>query len=855
MSSDVEGAPEQTPGYVDEVEALLKTDFFYDPLRAEALYTNFQSLDPDELGARRNIYIGTLRVLATARRDDREQALRGREYFNTPLWNRQWQLTPKRIGAIAFKHRDAVTPLSRHLAMINAAEQSLEEGYAQEGLWDHQIPYLQGIVRGLQRPAEKVTLPKWWTGDEQFYLQGTTVTGPTGIGKTAVMARTAAALGIGQPLPSYDGETPSTSPARLVIIAPSQATIGQLLGKVGKDTFRTLAPDISFGGYYAMEKTDDADATVISIPKFVSDFRDGTLNGKPVDAIFIDEDHHLTEEQFLTALLQNWRGPVIGFSGTPAYNANKDVRHILRNEVFHGEVLDYTGDVLSDLQLFSFLVHPEDVGVGDELKKLSPERKRELRQEAVTQSVKEFLVPLLREGRRGIVFCEPGDESAHAKQMAEALQTIKRADGKYAVAEAIGSFQGGGSSPENEKTIRKLGTGDIDIITTTVMGQEGLDIPEVNFVVIACKTTSGLKLLQIIGRGTRPSDRFDTTILAQFNTFGFGQHQYYGQTLAGLLTDGTIRQGGVVSRKRNASGKRPGKHAVPVEQFSTDIQTMLERINNRNVAETYTGMRKDVISINPSYISLDTILEGVNLSPHHARYQLLRAGYRFEGRMEEIGGQRIFVRYYEPAAATYFTNSPQPPKEGLQIRRLRGMAKSDETYSLDEIAAALHLNKKVALRYMTNEEKEQGPEARRSDNTRGRSWTLEDGEKIITRLENLLTFPAHLITIAATSKLLNVQYNTLRELVIRLRGELGLQDVVRGNRTFPGIPWASLATLQERYGLREGAPIINYDALPTGRENDGKDMIQYARYVQEKLMPKNWLPAKNARKARPQRKD
>lgn len=845
----METLPDRNPNYIDEVEALLQTNFFYDEVRASVLYEEPDAFAEEEIGSRKDLYIQTLRILAGARQDERNAARAKEPSLDSKTWNQDWRLTPKRLGALTLQHRHELVPLSRRLSLINNAEKALEDGYAQLGLYDHQIPYLRGVVENIQRKAAPVILPDWWEGERDIRLPGITVTGPTGIGKSAILARAVMALGIDKPLLSYEGERKIESPAHVLVVEPSQALIRQMLGKTGKDTFRRLAPNVSVGGYFQHEKNTGAKVRFISIPKFISDFRDGYLGETPIDAVFVDEDHHLTEEKFLTALLKNWNGPTFGFSATPTYNHGKDVRNILRYEVKEGDILDYAdGEILSNLQLYNFVVLPEDIGIEHDISGLPAAERRGFRQRALTESARDFLIPLLAEGRKGIIFCEPGDESDHAQRTAELLDGLKLPDGRIVSASAIGTFQGRGDSKENEAIIKDYDDGKIDVITTTLMGQEGLDLDEVNFVCVLGKISSVLKLTQMGGRGTRPSDLFDTTVLAQFNTIGFGQIPNYAKTFAEILNGGIIDQGVVLTRDGNR-GKRQGSRPSASSAFDTTklpehLQRMLARINKKNVQDVYIG-RQEGRPVTDGYLPLESIVEGKSISAREAWSRLYRAGYRFEGRNNRTDGQNSYSYYFEPAAKTYFSQDPQPPEDGILQIKLRPWVDTSEAsptvYTLDDLADAIHVHKKVLIRdYLTPEEIAQGPEVRTSGNRR-RIWPKQDGDRIIERVSKFLEFPPDRLPVVATTKRLNAKYSTVLEYVRQNRTKLGVEDVTRGKQTLPGLPWATVAKLEERYGLREGVEPIDYSRMPTSSTDDD-ERIRYARDIQRRYLHPSWLP-------------
>jgi len=845
----VETVPDSNPQYIDEVEALLRTNFFYDDARTSVLYEEPNAFSEEEIGSRKSIYIQTLRVLAGARQDERLAAAAQDPSMDVKTWNQNWQLTSRKLGALSLQHRQELVPLSRRLSLINNAERALEEGYAHRGLFDHQIPYLQGIVENIQREPAPIILPSWWEGERNLRLPGITVTGPTGIGKSAILARAVTALGVDKPLISFEGERQVKSPAHVLVVEPSQGLIRQMLGRAGKDTFRRLAPDVTVGGYFQHEQTTDANVIFISIPMFIRNFRDGYLRDTPIDTIFVDEDHHLTEEKFLTTLLTHWNGPTFGFSATPTYGHEKDVRNILRYEVKEGEITDYAdGKILSSLQLYNTIVLPEDVGIEHDISALPAAERRALRQHAMSVSARDFLIPLLAEGRKGIIFCEPGEESKHAQDTAALLDGLELPDGRLVKAKAIGTFQGKGDSKENEAIIKEYDEGSIDVITTTLMGQEGLDFDEVNFVCVLGKITSILKLTQMGGRGTRPSNLFDPTVLAQFNTLGFGQNPYYAKTFAEILNGGEIDQGVVITKNRTRKHSDRENSAQPdastIEKFPEHIQRMLERVNHKNVHDVYIG-RQEAGPVTEGYLPLEEIIVGKNITAREAWLRLYRAGYRFEGRSRRSEERNTSEYFFEPTAATYFSADPQPPEDGVLQIKLRGwIDTTDENtvYTLDSLADALRVNKKVLARdLLTDEESAQGPVTRTSDHKR-RVWSKQDGDRIIERLREVLEFPPDRLPVVAATKRLNARYETVLEYVRRCRDELGVVDTTRGNKTLPGLPWSAVAKLEEKYGLRPDAEPIDYGRMPA-TPTDDDERIQYARQIQRLYLHPSWLPS------------
>lgn len=851
--SDREGL--RQPQFIDEAEAMLGCAFFYDEQRSTALYENVNELGSEEFGARREAYLGMLRVLAEARRQERSEQ---GEISDIKEWNRCWgqQLTSQKLGKIVASQYETIYPHSRKLAILNHAERTFEEGFAAEGLFEHQVPYLQQVISALQRGSERVHLPSWWPeNDEVYYTHGVTVTGPTGIGKTAIMARLAKALGAGRPPevvhPEWFGEN---YPVRILGISPTQSAIARLLGDGGNDLFGQLCPEVEVGGMYSYEHIPDADVVFSSKQLFITHFADSKLAGRPVDAIFVDEVHHLTEPILLQSFLKNWFGTTIGFSATPAYSAAKDARHILRHEIKVKDTLEYIGNELSDIEAYTILIHPNDFGLtGKDIEAMDAAELRQTRRNKVNEIARDFVVPLVSEGRKGMIFCEPGARSEHAKDLAALLDGLPLPGGRRLKARALGNFQGTSHSAANRSLLSQYDAGQIDILTTTSMGEEALHLNEVNFVVAACKISSALRTFQIGGRGLARSERFDTCVFANINTLGFGQHPWFTKTFEGVYTgsDG-ITQGGIMPQKRpDSRGNNPKKHTPRKRSqaerihFSDYVQKLLDRVDDKTLAEGFLGSRGQEVPVTPGYIRLEDIIRDAGISRSSAMHQLDRAGYRREIRTQVRENRIKPVRYYEPLAMTYFTDDPLPPKDGVPLKQLQKFAKRTEIITLRDMEAALSLgNRYLFNNYLTAEEKQEAERLRTVGENMPLTWPRARGEEIIERIRKLLVMPAHLALAGVVAARLRARPRTVAVFISRGREALEVEMLFRGKQSFPALPWSSVKQLAERYGA-EDETLFEFDlaALPANKDDKDPQKILYARRLQRQLgTSPDWLP-------------
>jgi superfamily II DNA or RNA helicase len=668
------------PQYLDEVEALVGLPAYDDLERESTLQDNFDSIDPAQLGARVLLYTNALRILATARNEDRQLSVRSDgERFDAHAFNDRWArtLTVKGIANVADLCRAEVRLIGRQLSMRHNIERFLGNEQAWSGLYKHQHPYLESIAKFLQTDSTSVELTDEAGEKVTYFSQGATVVAPSGIGKTVLIAHTIKGLGIGK---SAEGARRGEQPLRSLIVVPSQELVRQFKGEIGDNTFRRFAPDVTVGGYYAEEKDDKADVVVITQYKVIDDFRDGQLNDEVFDIGMLDEAHHLTGPGFLQTFRQHWKGPVIGFTATPDYNPEKDVRTILPYEIYHGDTVSYIKDgALNAGQLLMFRVDPwahrhlipADVDLEN------ADRRREAAEDLLDQSVVDFVIPLLKEGRRGIIFCEYGNWAAHARVLAERLseaeepdgQSIVLPDGKPIRAEAIGNFRrvsrDGSLSPQ---VIQEYNEGDVHVITTTEKGREGLNA-DIDFVIMASSISSLLKLKQIIGRGTRLSERFPTTVYAHF-FIAPNPGDKKTNTLYEAFGLERVEQGVRIAPRSVLANNRK---VIRTSRLPRHLKKMSAPLHLRPIGEAVAA--ENEIEIPEGYMPLDVAVQGSNHTLPGAKRLLSRADFAWVGRSEMVDGERTFIRYYEPAAADFLKYNKKAPLVSAELISITGLAR------------------------------------------------------------------------------------------------------------------------------------------------------------------------------------
>lgn len=886
---------EKSPQFAPFAETLLGTRAFYDDERTKALHEGTLTFTAESAGMRGLMYVRTLRLMA--------QAVRESDYLENP----RRALRPSQLGKFALEHMNEILDIARPLAILNNAERALHEQEALEGLHVHQHPYLHDIIGFLNKPPTRVRMQ---THEEliEAYIQGATVEAPTGIGKTVLIARTLAALGVGKPLENLEHDK---TRVRALIIVPSQDLVQQMTGKVGDDTLRRFAPGIEVGGYYQHEKNPHADAVVITIDQFIEEFKDGMLHGQRFDVCIIDEAHHATSPQFKRALLQHWRGgPILGFTASPQYSPGKDVRDILTHRIFHGEITDFIEsehDILNAAQLFMIRANYDLYLRGELLKEAKGMRPREVDQLVIREAMTEWLEPLIAQGRRGMIFCEPGggEPSRYARLMAEKLSGLTRPDGsplRVAVAGSINKGRSVHRSDSNAGIRRRYREGDLDFIVTVDWGREGLN-EEVDVVGVAGQVTSHLKFLQEIGRGTRLSEDFPITV---YGHVFVPSKKRQAQSLFGVFGLENIEQGqGIIIGKPSGSGRaRPDGDdtRIPIEAFPERIQQIIASMQTKTVAEALFD--HEAVTIIPNgHKEFSLIMRDVPGPPVSIRRYLRDTlGYACVGRYEIRDGKRDFYFYFEEAAEEYL-NQYRGCVARVDLQRLFGdvdvsivdalateckvrpfdwmdkhghfiphYKKADAEkitslfhktppatptdYTSERLAKEANLSRQALLGRLTRTERGLA-RPRRTTTANGKirvldHWNQADAQLIIERMKNMNEAAGNIPVYLVPEKLATSYVKTQRKSLINFADAIGdpteLVQIARGGRPPRCLTWSALEAAEAHFGRRPGTFTIHYEKLPKNFAETRDEAKK--NYAIEVLRLLDSLPSENAKKNR-----
>lgn len=259
-----------------------------------------------------------------------------------------------------------------------------------------------------------------------------------------------------------------------------------------RETFRRIRPDSRLGLYTGTEKIAEADVLFASIQtlgrpqhlqKFASDW---------FDYIVVDEFHHAAASTYRRLLDHFTPKFLLGLTATPERTDGGDLLALCQ------ENLVYRCDVAKGIERgrlcpFHYFGVPDEVDYRN-----IPWRSSRFDEEALTAAVATeararnvFEQYQKRAGKRTLAFC-------CSQRHADFMASYFRAQGLRAVA-----VHSGPGSAARETSLQDLETGQIDVLCAVDMFNEGVDLPQVDTVMMLRPTESSIVWLQQFGRGLR----------------------------------------------------------------------------------------------------------------------------------------------------------------------------------------------------------------------------------------------------------------------------------------------------------------------------------------------------------------
>jgi len=310
-----------------------------------------------------------------------------------------------------------------------------------------------------------------------------------------------------------------------------------------RDVFRRVRPDADMGLYFGKEKSPDADvvfASVQTLSRHLSEFEPDAF-----DYVVVDEFHHAAASSYRNLIEYFTPTFLLGLTATPDRMDGADLLALCGDNLVYdcnlvegirrAELVPFRYQGLKDLVDFEPI--PWRNG------KFDPES---LADAVETIDRAEQSLDAWREygGGPTLGFCV---SITHAEFMATHF-------GRNGV-RAIAVHSGPGSAPRGS-SIEELRNGSVDVIFTVDLFNEGLDVPEIETVLMLRPTDSPIVFLQQLGRGLRKSDGKDFLRVVDF----IGNHRSFLNRPRTLLSLGGRE---FVSQRQAADAARTGDFNLP----------------------------------------------------------------------------------------------------------------------------------------------------------------------------------------------------------------------------------------------------------------------------------------------------
>lgn len=367
------------------------------------------------------------------------------------------------------------------------------------------------------------------------------------------------ATGLGKTwLAAFDSSRPAVR--RTLFVAHREEILRQSL-----EVFRQVRPDAELGIFSGAEKQPDADVVFASIQTLHR--RLGEFEPDAFDYVVVDEFHHAAAETYRRTIDHFRAGFLLGLTATPERMDGADLLALCGdNLVFDCDLVE--GIRRGELSPFRYQ------GLADRTDfEPIPWRNGRFDPEALTRAVetRERADQALEAWRTHgggptVGFC---CSITHADHMA----------GHFTAAglRAVAVHSGPTSAPRRE-SVEQLRAGELDVIFTVDVFNEGVDVPEIRTVLMLRPTDSPVVFLQQLGRGLRKAA---TSGKAHLQVVDFiGNHRSFLAKPRVLLSLGSARNPTVaeaLEAARRGEFDLPAGCSVAYELEAVDLLAALVR--------------------------------------------------------------------------------------------------------------------------------------------------------------------------------------------------------------------------------------------------------------------------------------
>lgn len=279
----------------------------------------------------------------------------------------------------------------------------------------------------------------------------------------------------------------------VLILANSKSLIEQF----DKSIWSNLPKWVSTHLVYESEKPSYLEGITLSTFQSFSEFHKKT-NGFYYDIIIVDEAHHAPANTYLNVLKNLEPKYILGLTATPFRSDDRDVTEIFGQPLIYYSV--YKALQKGFLAKVEYHLHNDNIDEdwisrnsrkGHTIKQLNKKVFLPERDEVICEKV--YKIWAERRLDKGIIFC---NSSEHA----ERIEALLKANFKLPVWSLTTRVK---DSRERARRLREFRTGKCKILTCYDMLNEGVDVPDVDYIVFLRVTHSRVYFLQQLGRGLR----------------------------------------------------------------------------------------------------------------------------------------------------------------------------------------------------------------------------------------------------------------------------------------------------------------------------------------------------------------
>jgi superfamily II DNA or RNA helicase/HKD family nuclease/diadenosine tetraphosphate (Ap4A) HIT family hydrolase len=378
---------------------------------------------------------------------------------------------------------------------------------------------------------------------------------------------------------------------RVLFVAHREEILNQAL-----ETFRRIRPDARLGRFTGGEKDRKADVLFASIQTLGRMPHLRTFAPDAFDYIIVDEFHHAAARTYRNLINHFEPRFLLGLTATPERTDGGDLLSLCQeNLVYRCDLFQGINSQL--LSPFKYFGVPDTVDYRNIPWRSSRFDPDLLDQALATEARAQNALEEWRKygGKRTLAFC---CSTRHADHTAEYFQ-------RHGV-RAVAVHSGHGSAPR-ALSLEQLEEGKIDVLCAVDMFNEGVDVPNIDTVLMLRPTESSILWTQQVGRGLRRAEGKKRLTVIDY----IGNHRIFLTKVRTLLgvgpTDRAIRE--ALSRVRAESFELPEGCSVVYELEAIRTIESLLRDGPRPI-ETYYQDFRDRMGVRPT--ALEAFHDGYN---------------------------------------------------------------------------------------------------------------------------------------------------------------------------------------------------------------------------------------------------